>query len=105
MFTQSDIANNRLFLKTVQALTPQEDQQDFILNVCKVFDGLADLVREQVHILQMMNYPPRIHPMIEECLLLVVHTLINTGSEGSIYVKARPKLQSIIQQYLQERVQ
>jgi len=103
MFTLSDIKDNLLFTKTAQALTPSEEEHDFIGSVCVVYDELMKLAKVQVNMLNFTGYPPCIHPMIEDCLELVLNTILLLSAHNSPHVICRPALRTIAEQRLRRR--
>ncbi len=103
MFTLSDIKENQLFTKTAQALTPKEEEHDFMGSVCQVYDDLMKLAQLQVNMLQFTKHPPCIHPIIEDCLELVLNTILVLSAHSSPHILCRPALRMMVNNRMRTR--
>ncbi len=92
MFTLQDISSGELFPKVTVALTPKDTDQDFVGDVCRVYDALTELAYTQLKLNSFTGTKGVIHPLIEDCFELVVRTILLIGAQNIPHVVARTSL-------------
>lgn len=92
MFTLQDISSGALFQKVTVALTPKDTDQDFVGDVCRVYDALTELAYTQLKLNSFTGTKGVIHPLIEDCFELVVRTILLIGAQNNPHVVARTSL-------------
>jgi hypothetical protein len=96
MFTLQDISSGELFQKVALAITPKEEQQDFIADICLVYDELAKLSYTQMKLNHFTRTKSVLHPVIEDCFELVLRTILLVGAQNSPHVLVRPSLITVL---------
>lgn len=103
MFTLQDISSGELFQKVALALTPKDEPQDFIGDICLVYDQLMDLGAVQMLMLSFAHHNRAVHPLLEDCLDLTLNTLILLDARNSPHVICRPVLKRIFDQRAKQK--